>query len=280
MIASADAVKDYSQYGEQAILFEILAKLPTRDHWCVDVGAGNGFSNVRALIERCDYQAVLFEPKREEARALQALYDSNFRVQISENYVGFETSNYLDGYLVISQIPFDFDFLSIDIDGNDYHAWNAVVLYRPKVVCIEFNPTIPNEVHFVQPADMKVAQGCSLVALVELGKRKGYALVACTRLNAFFVRTDLFEAMGVPVPNNDYRILRTDISLMTFVFTGYDGHIFLAGNERLPWHPIYWTESRLQLMPKYFQRLSWTYTPFQRFLFTAWRRCRHYLLRR
>jgi hypothetical protein len=36
-----------------------------------------------------------------------------------------------------------FDFLSIDIDGNDYHAWHAIKNYQPKILMIEFNPTIP-----------------------------------------------------------------------------------------------------------------------------------------
>ena len=31
------------------------------------------------------------------------------------------------------------DLLSLDIDGNDYHVWNATTVIKPRVVCIEYN---------------------------------------------------------------------------------------------------------------------------------------------
>ncbi len=43
-----------------------------------------------------------------------------------------------------------FDFLSIDIDGCDYHIFEQLELFTPKIICIEFNHMIPNEVEFVQ----------------------------------------------------------------------------------------------------------------------------------
>ena len=67
--------------------------------------------------------------------------------------VSIEGKSSLKSLLQRHEIPFDFDFLSIDIDGADYHIWKSLGKeYRPLVVCIEFNPTIPNDiglVHFV-----------------------------------------------------------------------------------------------------------------------------------
>ncbi len=45
--------------------------------------------------------------------------------------------------------------------------------YHAKLICIEFNPTIPTECDFVQPANTKVNQGAGLKSLVDLGKAKG-----------------------------------------------------------------------------------------------------------
>ena len=54
----------------------------------------------------------------------------------------------------------DFDFLSIDVDGTDYYIWESLEKkYNPKVVCIEFNPTIPNNIEFIQTASHKIQQG-------------------------------------------------------------------------------------------------------------------------
>lgn len=42
--------------------------------------------------------------------------------------------------------------LSIDIDGADYWLWRSLkdTAFRPRVVIVEFNPTIPNNIEFVQ----------------------------------------------------------------------------------------------------------------------------------
>ena len=87
-------------------------------------------------------------------------------------FVGFTAADGLDAILARTPIPADFDVLSIDIDGNDYHVWNAVARYKPRVVVIEYNPTIPAAVDFVQPADMSINQGASITAQARLGKQK------------------------------------------------------------------------------------------------------------
>ena len=46
-----------------------------------------------------------------------------------------------------------FEILSIDVDGIDYFIWKDFLeegKYKPKIVVIEFNPTIPNHVIYIQ----------------------------------------------------------------------------------------------------------------------------------
>jgi hypothetical protein len=45
---------------------------------------------------------------------------------------------------------------------------------------------------------MSVYQGSSLLAMVELGKAKGYELVCVTTFNALFVRADYFPLFHIP----------------------------------------------------------------------------------
>ena len=52
--------------------------------------------------------------------------------------------------------------MSIDIDGNDYHIFQGLKVYRPKLILIEFNPTIPNEINFVQQKNVKINQEISI----------------------------------------------------------------------------------------------------------------------
>jgi tetratricopeptide (TPR) repeat protein len=113
--------------------------------------------------------------------------------------------------------------LSIDIDGNDYFVWQALT-YRPRVVVIEYNASVPPELSRAIVYDPKFKWdntdyfGASLRALADLGNRKGYELVYCERAggNAFFVaRSELppgFVAKPLAEiykpPNYFYRGLR------------------------------------------------------------------------
>lgn len=182
----------YSQSGEDGIIEKILEIIPNKDKWCVEFGAWDGFysSNTAYLIQDKDYHAVLIEANSGKFNQLQKNFASNKNVTTLNRFVGWEKESSLDTILATTAIPRDFDFLSIDIDGNDYHVWNFINKYNPKIVCIEFNPTIPTNIRFVQPADPSINQGASLLSLVELGRKKGYELVSVLLFNAFFVRSE------------------------------------------------------------------------------------------
>ena len=99
------------------------------------------------------------------------------------------------------KVPEEFDLLSIDIDYNDYWVWKALTGYRPRVVIIEYNAHLAvNESKVVEyqadvEADGSDYFGASLLAMVKLGKTKGYTLVGCDRTgsNAFFVVDELIK---------------------------------------------------------------------------------------
>jgi len=237
----------------------ILDRLPERNCWCVEFGAWDGLvgSNSRRLILDRNYSAVLIEGNRERFADLQKNYAGISRVTPHNQFVGFTAADGLDAILTGTDAPLDFDFLTVDIDGNDYHVWNAVVKYRPKVVMIEFNPTIPPEVSFIQPADPQVSQGNSLAALVELGKRKNYELIAVLGVNAFFAPAELFSYFGLA--DNRVETLWTERDCVTYFFTGYDGRVFLRGCCKMPWQestPI--CESQVQVLPGCLRRYPWT----------------------
>lgn len=260
----------YSQSGEDGILAAILERLPT-DRWCVEFGAWDGrhLSNTRRLIED-GYSAVLIEGDRARFRALADNYAHHPGVITIPAYVGFNETDGLDSLLRTHAVTKDFDVLSIDIDGNDYHAWSAVKAFRPKVVCIEFNPTISNDVRFVQPADPTVHQGSSLAALVDLARDKGYELACCLTANAFFVDATHFPRLKIS--DNRPEILRTDTSAVAHIFFGYDGTVFLRGRRKLPWHGLVLNEARLQIVPAVFRHYPATFGRIRRRMFRLYRK--------
>ncbi len=264
----------YSQGGEDGVIRKILDVLPRKDQWCVEFGAWDGryLSNTANLIENHGYSAVMIEGSEERFRDLENNYSRNPRVVVLNRFVGFSEKDNLDGILEGTSIPLDFDFLSIDIDGNDYHVWKAMSRYTPKLVCIEFNPTISTEVRFVQPPDPSLNQGAGLLPLVELGKSKGYELVSVTPINAFFVRSDYFRLFHIE--DNSPHVLRTNVENVAHVFFGYDGTVFLRGNAKSPWHDMAIKESRIQILPRFLRKYPHDYGVAEKKLFELYRKLR------
>lgn len=257
----------YSQSGEDGIIRKIFERLPATDKWCVEFGAWNGvfLSNTRNLIENAGYSAVLLEASKDKFRDLNNNYAGQKNVITVNALVGIGAHDGLDAILGGTPVPHDLDFLSIDVDGNDYHIWKAMSTYRPKVICIEFNPTVPTEVAFVQRADSRVNQGASLLSFVELGKEKGYELVAVLPFNAFFVDSQYYPLFDIC--DNRPAVLRKDLSAITYLFSGFDGTIYLHGCKCLPWHGLPLHESAFQRLPKALRKYPDNYTPMETICF-------------
>jgi hypothetical protein len=260
----------YSQTGEDGVLEKVLDVIGGRDKWCVEFGAWDGIhlSNTRHLISTFGYRAVLIEADRERFRELENNCAGLESLQLVNRVIGFEADDGLDEILQQTDVPEDFDLLSIDIDGNDYHVLAGVRSYRPKVVCIEFNPTIPTEVDFVQPPNPRMAQGASLKAMCRLAAAKGYELVAVTKFNAIFVRSDFFPRFGIG--DNRPATLREDTALITHLFCGYDGTVFISGNGTMPFHALKY-EYLIAQPPRVFRYFPDAFTPFMRGLFKLYK---------
>ncbi|KPL22264.1 MAG: hypothetical protein AMJ75_08385 [Phycisphaerae bacterium SM1_79] len=243
-----------SQHGEDGIIEKALEVIGQTNQWCVEFGAWDGktLSNTYNLIVNKGYSAVLMESKKKRFNELLSNFQKNQAVIAINDFVGFEGRNSLDRILQITPIPVDFDLLSIDVDGCDYHIWEATKHYRPKIVIIEFNQSIPASVEFVQPRDAHIAQGSSLLSISKLGKTKGYELVCVAGANGIFVDSKYFQFFGIE--DNSVSEMWTDQSIITHIFCGYDGTVFLAGYCKLPWQDMEFRESRVQQLPAWARR--------------------------
>jgi hypothetical protein len=259
-----------SQNGEDGILEEILRLLPAGNRWCVEFGAWDGkhLSNTWNLVANHGWSAVLIEADRTRHRELVARFHDNDKVIALNAFVGFDGPQSLDNLLAGTAIPEDFDLLSIDIDGNDYHVWASLARYRPRVIVIEYNPTIPNDIHFVQPRDPRVSQGSSAGAMVSLGKIQGYELAAATNCNLVFVRADLYPRLGVG--DNSLARLRPWRTQETRVFQLYDGTLVVDGCDRLCWHGVA-LHDRIQPLPRFLRTYPGNAAPSYRVLLRAYK---------
>ena len=266
---------DYSQAGEDGVLEKIFSILPSSTKpWCVEFGAWDGehLSNTTSLIEKQQFAAVLLEPDPARFELLTKRFRDRTDIFCYQQFVGFDGPNTLDALLARTTIPVEFDLLSIDIDGNDYHVWKAVQKYAPRVVIIEFNPTIPDEVSFVQPPSPAVQQGASIAALHALAREKGYEPICITTGNLICVRKEWFPLFCIR--DNSVGALRKDRTLITYLFCGYDGSMHLAGCGKMPWHQVPYSLQKIQHLPRFLRSYPDNYGSIRRVAYRIIRKLR------
>lgn len=216
-----------SQNGEDGIIEKIFEIIGCQNKVCVEFGACDGrfLSNTWNLRVNKGWKGILIEADPVKAKRLCKDYPGDHCIN---RYVSHEGPSSLDNILgsLYIDIPQNFDLLSIDVDGNDYHIWKSFKNYSPSVVIVECNPTIPPYVELAgDPNNTDI--GCSALALVKLAHKKRYKLVAMTKCNLFFVQDTKIHPVELPEVNLfdvfDYSALSTIVSTFdrrSFVLVG------------------------------------------------------------
>jgi hypothetical protein len=194
--------KVYSQSDEDGIIAEIFRRIGTKHRTFVEFGCEVGLENNTRLLLQQGWRGLWIEGYPDYVPAVRANFAEQIaagRLTFVEGYVNRDNINDL-----ISNAGFrgEIDFLSIDIDSNDYHVFESIDVINPRVVCLEHNQNYPPGESWIMPYnpayrwDSKsgiVDYGASISAFVDLAARKGYRLVGCGLYspNGFYVRDDL-----------------------------------------------------------------------------------------
>jgi hypothetical protein len=244
-----------SQFGEDGILERMFAILQIPRGYCVEFGASDGrsLSNTYNLIQNHGWSGLLIEANIDLYRNLCETYQGNPNVKMLNCSVDIEGDRTIDSLLRMSKHQREVDLMSIDIDGMDYFIFESMSEFRPKVLVIEFNPSIPNDVVFIQAKNNKVHQGSSLAAMVELAKIKRYELVCATATNAIFVCAELYLLFGLETNHID-KLYRPPMNGR--IFHGYDSTIFILGMPYLIWSGVQIEHSDIQVLPKSSRRYA------------------------
>ena len=190
-------IKDvYSQNGEDGIIQELLNRIGSINKYFVEFGAWDGFhcSNAANLRENYGWTGVMFE--LDGNKAVEGLVYDQAITSENINEV-FKTHN----------VPATFGLLSIDIDGDDWYVWKALnKKYKPYIVVIEYNYHLDNTdpmVYIEQGLNQTRSNvhhnyfNSNLLAMCELGIKKGYIVAAVINCNIIFVRKDLQNKVGI-----------------------------------------------------------------------------------
>lgn len=208
-----------SQWGEDGIISEIFNRIGTKEKFCIEFGAWDGkhLSNVWNLWHELGWSALLIEGDKEKYNDLTTSVSSFPNVKPHYAHVESYGDNSLDNILKKISFQKEIDLLCIDIDGNDYYIFESLKT-RPRVIIIEYNPTIPLGKKVVQDKDQYF--GSSATAIYELALRKGYKLVALTETNLFFVDEKEFNKLGIEEQLLENLFISDHL---TYIMTAYDG---------------------------------------------------------
>lgn len=244
----------YSQFGEDGIVEEILNRIVGKvdlNRIVIEFGAWDGIylSNAYNLIKNFSYKGVLIESDLKKYIDLKNNISGN-HILINKR-IGLNKGSLLDDILESYDLPEDVDVMSIDIDGLDYWIFDSLKNYKPKVIIIEFNPTIPLEVKWVQDRDYSINQGASASAINDLGLSKGYTAVAATKCNLILLKNELLESADLKGISSDIsNVIAEDEIKKIYIFSTYDGKIFTSSEINMPWHGIKISKDFLQVLPK------------------------------
>ncbi len=213
----------YSQFGEDGIINKIFDTIGTSSKVCIEFGAWDGFhlSNTANLWTN-GWKGILIEANPQKFASLIARVKP-YDCHCINAMVGYTGSNTLENILKYKNISAEIDFLSIDIDGDDYWVLKSLKDIHPRLIACEYNPTIPFYLNLI-PSPSNYF-GCSAFSLIELAKSKGYALVAMTETNCFFVReqdSQKFQGYDLQLESIAPR------QHLTYFMTGYNGRYILS----------------------------------------------------
>lgn len=191
----------FSQWGDDGFIQYLIAQLEAIDPSFVEFGIKHyRESNTRLLLLNNNWRGLLMDgdPVYVEELKQDQIY-WKYEISAGPHFITVDNINdILYQYGFVEEIG----LLHIDIDGNEYHIWQAIHVAKPTIVILEYNsvfgPGVELTVPYRQDFDRTQAHhsnlyyGASLAALVALSEKKGYAFVGCNSNgnNAYFIRRD------------------------------------------------------------------------------------------
>ena len=181
-----DSHNNKTQFGQAGVLQKIFETIGTTNKYFVEFGSegtstgqGNSYS-----LRHLGFDGLLMDA---------GVYNNEFPVQ--SHFITAENINELfEKY----NVPNIFDFLSIDMDGNDFYIWQILnAKYRPRVLSIESNPHYPSNCDAVPPCQPQYrwqgeySVGCSALAIYNLCQTKDYFLVAHCGVDSIYLSKEV-----------------------------------------------------------------------------------------
>jgi hypothetical protein len=193
----------FSQFEEDGMILFIMAALGILEGIFLDLGSADGVnSNCANLALNFGWRGTFVDGNDENITKGRSFYEHHPDAWAYPPVFvcAIITRENINQVLTEASVPPEIDFMSIDIDGNDYWVWDAISVTSPKVVIIEThiefgmnNIVVPYDKDYVYPGRHPDYHGASPVAMEKLARRMGYRLVGANRFgfNTIYIREGL-----------------------------------------------------------------------------------------
>jgi hypothetical protein len=137
---ASTGLRIFSNMEEDGIILWLTASLNIQKGTFIDIGSNDCInSNCANLVFNFDWQGTFIDSDSKLLKIGKRAYQlfgktKELNLQFVEGFLSADNINdILNKYKVNDEV----DFISIDIDGNDYTIWQALNVVHPKIVLIE-----------------------------------------------------------------------------------------------------------------------------------------------
>ena len=201
-----------SQNNEDGIIEYIFSKIPNNKFF-VELGFDFYEFNSLNLIKN-GWNGLLIEGDFDECLIMDSCIKKFFpKADVKVLNKRIYKDN-LNSIILEKAKNHEIDFFSIDLDGNDYWVLDNLNFEKIKVVCLEYNNVLGNNVKKVMPynADHEFTRngcfGLSLCAAADLMISKGFELIGIdsSGVNAFFVKKEFSKHFQILSPTKSFKV--------------------------------------------------------------------------
>ncbi len=207
--------KVFSQWGDDGIIQYLISKIEVSKKIFIEFGVENYTeSNTRFLLVNNNWTGLVMDGSEDHIN-----YIKNDEIYWKFDLIAkcaFITAENINQLIKGEGFEGDIGILHIDIDGNDYWIWKALIVISPEIIIMEYNSvlgierpvTIPYKADFYRNDGHHslLYAGSSLLSLCDLAEEKGYYFVGSNSAgnNAYFVRKDKIGSLKPLLPIEGY----------------------------------------------------------------------------
>lgn len=198
---SLSGFKVYSQTDEDGMIEEIFRRIGDGEKTFIEIGVGDGCENNTHYLLLKGWQGVWIDTNSNALAKIKRELSPSANSPLKMKHAHITADNALTTCkeaLVTLPHYSSLDFLSVDIDSQDFYVVENLLELTPRVICVEYNAKFPPPLSLCVSPNTTLKWygddyfGCGLQNWHDLFQTHDYTCVGCSLsgVNAFFVQKE------------------------------------------------------------------------------------------